>query len=463
MRITDFAKGAAWAIVPERFDELARMFGETQITDDMILRAEKEGALVIKTGSDDESPLYALTDSGAAVISIKGPLVKDPFLAWWVGGTTFGEIQAAIGRALDDARVDGIVLDMDSPGGTVNGTEETAEVVFAARGKKPIVAYSSGMMASAAYWIGSAAERVIVGKTAEVGSIGVLMVHRDWSRAEERFGVKTTYLTAGKYKALGNPSEPLSEFARGEFQAQLDQLYSMFVGAVALHRDTEETKVRADMAEGRLFIGERAVGAGLADETGNLQAAIDAVVSEAGSKKQTFRRTFAMGFKTVDEMKAAEPALCKQVEDTAFESGKKSVDVEPAKKEAAAAESERVLGLVSAVVGDELGSKVAEIVKSGISVDQYKAVAAVAGKPAKAEEDAEAKKRSEALAAIQAAGADNPGAGGGDTGKNDFFTLVSEEMSARKGRKSEAMAAVNQRYPEARAEMIRQANGGASK
>jgi signal peptide peptidase SppA len=465
MRVTDFARGAAWAIVPERFDEISRRFHATEITEEMMLRAEKEGALILKlSDSDSESPLYSLTDEGAAIISIQGPLVKDPFLAWWFDGMTFQQIRAAVSRAMDDPRVAGIVLDVDSPGGTVSGTEETAEAVFGVRGAgKPIAAFSSGMIASAAYWIGSAAERVIVSKTAEAGSIGVLMIHREFSELEKRIGVKTTYLKAGRFKAIGNPSEPLSEDARAIFQGQLDQIYSIFVGSVALYRDVEEERVRADMADGRIFIGERSVAAGLADQVGNIQTAVDWVLSAAENENRASGGYFKMQnkeskieVKTYDDLKAVGGDILKQAEEAAYKAGAESVDMEPARKEGADQERERVLGIAVVLVGDDLGKKLTEIVKSGVSVEQFKAIHAAA---APAQEKADPKK-AEMLNAIVEAGAENPGAGGDGSGggKSDFWGLVEARVAERKCSRAQAVREIRKDYPDAHAEMLRKAN-----
>jgi len=459
MRVTDFARGTSWAIVPERFDEIERRFHATEITEEMVVRAEKEGALILRIGNaENESPLYSLTDDGVAIVSINGPLVKDPFLAWWFDGTTFQQIRAAVSRAMDDSRVAGIILDVDSPGGTVNGTEETAEAVFGIRGGgKPVAAFTSGMMASAAYWIGSAAERVFVSKTAEAGSIGVLMIHREYAELEKRIGIKTTYLKAGKWKAIGNPSEPLSEDARAIFQAQLDQIYSMFVGSVALYRDIEDERVRADMADGRIFIGDRAVAVGLADQVGNLQTAVDWVLESAETK--TDRRIFSMNkgaveIKDYNDLKAVGGDVLKAAEDKAFTLGAESVDLEPARKEGAEKERERFLGIAVVLVGEDLGGKLAEIVKSGVSVEQFKAIHAVAAPAPVAADPAKA----QMLEAIVAAGAENPGAGGGDTGKSDFWSLVDARVAEKKCSRPQATREIRKEHPEAHAEMLRKAN-----
>ena len=454
MMKTDFAKGAAWAIVPERFDELVRHYHETEITDEMIIRAEKEGTLVLslKTAGDEDP--YQITDDGAAVIKISGPLMKDA----GIFGRLFGfadylGIQQAIKAAIDDQRVNGILLDIDSPGGTVNGADETAELVFSARGKKPIIAYSSGMMASAAYLIGSAADKIIVGKNAEVGSIGVLMIHRDFSKAEEKFGVKTTYLKAGRFKAVGNPSEPLSDEAREIFQAELNHIYSNFIETVSLHRDAEEDKVRSDMAEGRIFIGNQAVGAGLADEVANIQTAL----GQASGEETTNRRMDSMKpeIKTIEDLRALAPALLQEAENKAMEIGASTVDLGPVKAEAADAERGRVMGLAKVHFGEEGGAKFEALVASGMSVEQYQAAVAAIGKP---EEKKTA--QADALAALKDSGAENPGAGNEPAGGKDYMALVDEYRAQKKVTKTEAMIAVNKSHPKARQDYINKNNPG---
>ena len=364
---TDFAKGAAWAIVPERFDELARQYHEAAMSG-------KQAEQIVTIGEKwNERILYRVSDDGIATIQVNGPLAKNTdFFDRLFGIVDYLDVQAAIRESVDDPRVSGIILDIDSPGGTVNGADETAEAIFAVRGVKPIVAYSSGMMASAAYMIGSAADKIVIGKNSELGSIGVLMIHRDWSKAEERYGVKTTYLRAGKYKALGNPSEPLSEEAREVFQAELNHIYSNFIETVALHRDVESEKVRSDMADGRIFIGVQAVGSGLADEVGNMQTAL----AYAAGGENSSRRSNQMKIENYEQLKAAAPELLKVAEDTARADGVKSVDVAKAAKAAADEQRALIIGLAEEHFGAEDGAKFKALVESGISVEQYKATSA---------------------------------------------------------------------------------------
>jgi signal peptide peptidase SppA len=171
--------------------------------------------------------------------------------------------------------VHSIILAIDSPGGTVDGTQALADAVLAARESKPIVTLASGAMASAAYWIGSAAQQVFIADgTTTVGSIGVVATHVDVSGAEAQRGIKTTEIFAGKYKRMASQYAPLTESGRATIQDQVDYTYSLFVSAVASQRGVSEEQVLKDMADGRVFIGAQAVQAGLVDGVSTLAALV---------------------------------------------------------------------------------------------------------------------------------------------------------------------------------------------
>lgn len=325
MDMIDFSKNALWSILPETFDEMLRRVGEYKL--ERPNAAEIEGALR-RFGADPAEKLYQVSADGIAEIEVAGPLAKR--LGFWsifFGGASYEIIQAAYRQALADDSVAGILLRLDSPGGTLSGLEEVAELVFNSRKKKPCAALAEGVMASAAYWLGSAAGRVFAQKTSIVGSIGVLIVHTDWSQWEKNAGIKTTYLTAGKYKAIGNPSEPLSEFARKEIQEKLDTFYKVFTDTVALHRDAELSDVLSRMADGKTFIGEQAMGVGLVDEIGDRAAALSWLKDQisAGGKTSTIHLTEGASEMKIDlEMLEKEnPELLAQIRQAAKAEGQK--------------------------------------------------------------------------------------------------------------------------------------------
>jgi signal peptide peptidase SppA len=182
-----------------------------------------------------------------------------------------------------DPEVHSVLLYIDSPGGAVDGTQELAREVYGARGKgKNIVAYSDGLMASSAYWIGAQAERVYIsGDTVTVGSIGVVARHIDVSQMEQRMGVKTTEITAGRYKRAASEYEPLSETGRQTIQEMLDHIYGVFLSEVAKARprlSLEPVKTGKEetipWADGRLFLGGQAIDAGLVDGVATMASLI---------------------------------------------------------------------------------------------------------------------------------------------------------------------------------------------
>ena len=151
-------------------------------------------------------------------------------------GTSVQEIRAMLEAALANQDVGSIVLDIESPGGEVTGTPELAERIYNARDEKPIVAVANGFMASAAYWLGSQAAEVVVTPSGQVGSIGVFMLHEDWTEHLEKEGIRLTAISAGKFKVEGAPWEELTKEATAFYQQQVEEVYGWFVSAVARAR-----------------------------------------------------------------------------------------------------------------------------------------------------------------------------------------------------------------------------------
>lgn len=219
-----------------------------------------------------------------AVIPVLGPIVhRADMMTEMCGGTSVQRLRAGLRQALADPEIGGIVFDVDSPGGYADGIGELADEIRAARGRKPMAAVGNAMMASAAYWLGSQADEVLVTPGwAAIGSIGAYMAHVDQSEADVAEGVRTTYVFAGANKVEGNPHEPLSADARAYLQEQVDATYNLFVRAVARGRGVSVATVRSvGWGEGRTLTGERAVSVGMADRLGTLDDAIGRV---AGGK-----------------------------------------------------------------------------------------------------------------------------------------------------------------------------------
>ena len=238
---------------------------------------------------DEMVPRLFSQQGDIGVISIAGPLNNtDSWKNEYIGATGYPEIRAALVHAAQQDDVKAIVLDIKSGGGAVSGVTDTAELVAMVDQKvKPVYAFSDGMIASAAYWLGSSARSVDIGKVTEAGSIGVLTVHQDLSKLFADMGVKMTVLRAGEYKALGNSYEPLSDKARAEIQGQLDQMYTVFVQHVADSRGVSYAVADEKMAQGRVFVGQAAVDAGLVDSVTSFDALLSKIQGGIDAEKSS--------------------------------------------------------------------------------------------------------------------------------------------------------------------------------
>lgn len=210
---------------------------------------------------------------GIAVIPVHGTLVKRTAgLDAASGLTSYTEIAAMLDSALADPQVAGILLDIDSPGGEASGSFELARRVREASAVKPVWAVANDSAYSAAYAIGSAANRLIVSETGGVGSIGVIALHIDQSVKDANEGYRYTAVTAGTHKNDFSPHQPLTDEAKAELQAEVDRLYGLFVEHVGSMRTLATDDVRS--TEAGLYFGANAIAAGLADAVGTFESAL---------------------------------------------------------------------------------------------------------------------------------------------------------------------------------------------
>lgn len=221
-------------------------------------------------GISDDGGMGVSHEAGAvAVIPVKGIITQHG--SWGTGADQLGRW---IDQAVADKDVKAIVLDVNSPGGSVFGGQEVAAKIRAARDTKPIVAVANSMMASLAYHIGSAATTIVATPSAEVGSIGVVMVHADWSKATEADGVKVTYITSSKYKREGNRYEALSDEARGHMQSRVDAYHDVFIADIAKGRNLSKSVVSKTFGEGRMFGADVAKDRGMIDSIATLEQTV---------------------------------------------------------------------------------------------------------------------------------------------------------------------------------------------
>jgi signal peptide peptidase SppA len=193
--------------------------------------------------------------------------------------------------ALQDDRVKGIMLNIDSPGGEVSGAFDMADFVAAAGQKKKIAAYAGDMMASAAYLVGSQASKIYASQTAAVGSIGVLMAHTDYSKAMEDEGIKVTLIHSGKHKVEGNPYQALDPEVHDKIQGELDSLREKFAATAAAGRNKSKDSMMA--TEAAVYTAEEAVKEGLVDSVMSFEKAVadfSQTISLSGDTKPKGKR-----------------------------------------------------------------------------------------------------------------------------------------------------------------------------
>jgi signal peptide peptidase SppA len=190
----------------------------------------------------------------------------------------------------NDASVEAIVLDINTPGGHVTGTQEAADAVWKARQKKPVIGIVNPLCASAGYWIGSQCTKLIGVPSADIGSIGVFMCHYDCSAMLADAGIKPTFIFAGEYKTEGNSMEPLGAEALAWFQSEVDQTYSDFLAAVARGRGITAEKVSERFGKGRCFSAPMAKRAGMIDEIAPIKLALKSCGLTMEMPEETGRR-----------------------------------------------------------------------------------------------------------------------------------------------------------------------------
>lgn len=213
--------------------------------------------------------------AGAAVVPLVGSLLaRGDALDAMSGATTYNRFLDSVQTALDDDDVDRVVLDVSSSGGEAECCQAAADRVFAMRGDKPIIAAINERSASAAYWLSSAADEIVMTPASEAGSIGVIVTHMNVRRKAEMAGIEVTHIHAGSHKADFSPYKDLTEDMREIEQARIDELYSLFVAGVAQNRAMNERDVRA--TEARMYGATEAVRLGLADRIGSFDSLFEA-------------------------------------------------------------------------------------------------------------------------------------------------------------------------------------------
>lgn len=340
----------------------------SEALDSVMAVADRQGdvdALEARLGQRLDNTRTVAVRDGVAVIPATGPVFRYANLFTSISGATSTQVLATdVQAAIDDPSVKAIVLNIDSPGGEATGINELSDLIYNARGRKPIKAYVGGMMASALYWIGSAADEVIVDETAQLGSVGVVLSLR---KQEDRPGEKSFEVVSSN--APNKRPDIETEEGRSQLQARVDELATVFLDKVARNRGIPRDQVNDRFRQGGMAIGANAVELGMADRLGSLESLIAELAGPSASSQR--RRPTAMTtVKTTAELHAAIDAGNdpKSIQIAAPEAADTNQLKQSAAEEATTAERERCKGILE-LSSPGYEEEVAAAIDEGASVE----------------------------------------------------------------------------------------------
>lgn len=246
---------------------------------------------------------------GVAIIPIQGTLMHRPSRSWYYSSyANYMSIADMVEDAVTDSNIKAVLLEVDSHGGMAAGCLDLAESLREMRGVKPVWASVNQNCCSAALALASSADRIEIAKSAKAGSIGVMAVHWDYSKALEKWGEKVTYLYAGKHKIDGVSTMPLTEQAKNEFMASIEAEYERFCEVVAAGRGVDIAKIKA--TEAAVFRGAAAVDAGLADAVATFEETLMSITKKTapeGARLTSGAHSGATGSEGEDKMTTKTP------------------------------------------------------------------------------------------------------------------------------------------------------------
>ncbi|KKM93049.1 hypothetical protein LCGC14_1212430, partial [marine sediment metagenome] len=290
---------APWALLPEKLIAMAEVLS-------LRMQGIHFTAEEIKARIGAPPQRMRRQSGSVAVLPLIGVLAQRANLVTNAsGGTSMEQFAAVFRQAISDDAIKAVVIEVDSPGGSVHGTEELARQIFDARGSKPIIAIANSLAASGSLWIGSQADEFVITPGGLVGSIGIVAEHVDASAHEEKEGLKTTLVSTSKFKTEGNPFEPLSDDARRHMESVMAGFHTMFVGDVARGRGVTVDKVQEDVGQGRVMGAKAAVKAGLVDRI----ATFEQVLARLSATPDTAQRVEAQAEPLSPEARARSERL----------------------------------------------------------------------------------------------------------------------------------------------------------
>ena len=308
MRVWNKAADEPWAITSSAL---------TTILDIAARQNAPPEAVAAKLGRELQNSYRLEMRDGIAVLPVVGPLFRYANLFTQVSGASSYELLAKdFTQAVENPDVKAIILNIDSPGGEVNGCAEFADMIHEARGVKPIVAYASGDAASGAYWIAAAADEIVVSKTSALGSIGVVGVYRG-NKGEDAVEVVSSQ---SPYKRL----DPDTDDGRARLQKRIDAMADVFVDAVAKYRGVASSHVQNHYGSGDVFIGDAAVKQGLADRIGSFEKLLSEISGNPVSEPSPHSINPNQQEKSMDDIQSlreAYPDLTASLEQDAVKQG----------------------------------------------------------------------------------------------------------------------------------------------
>lgn len=269
-RIIQLVTGAPWLITPAGHSSVRTLI-ENHLAGKAINLADIVG--------EPEQP--RIEENGVGVIPIKGVIGKGlSKLEKTCGACDTKDVESELAQMLDDPTCKAILLDVDSPGGTVSGVPELAAKIAAADDRKPVLAFTDGQMCSAAYWLASGVRVIYASPSAEVGSIGVYMPWVDSTKAYENEGYKVEVIknTGGTFKGMGMPGTALTDDQRAHLQERVDEIFGMFTVAATYRR-----KISPDAMRGQTLMAAAAKAGGLIEGIGEYSDAIQECLAQAAS------------------------------------------------------------------------------------------------------------------------------------------------------------------------------------
>lgn len=317
-----------WAITPEMLQTMITVARETN---------KSPEAVAGQLGKEMKNTNAVSFRDGVAVIRVSGPLFRYSNLLTRICGATSYELFAQdFNKALKDPSVQAILLDIDSPGGEVNGCSEVADMIYKAHGTKPIIAYASGSCCSGAYWIASACDKILAADMAILGSIGVVSIF-------EKNDENKTIEIVSSQSPNKRPNVETEE-GKAKIQEHIDALADIFINKVALYRGITPQEVVKNFGGGDVVVGQKAISIGLADGLSSFEA----IITDFNLTEKTF-----MDEKTnvnAEDIKAAERQRMADVFASELVQGKEATaQMLLAKTDMSAADILAVLGTIPSV------------------------------------------------------------------------------------------------------------------